>query len=165
MDVKRLMAERAKKIRADPEKPILGHLGPTNFLRSGPCDAGSKGCGALFRGQRPTARNSDTRAAFGRVWKRGVPMTDRRVGGNGVGAVRDVLEDVAQFGGRARKALDETAHKAGDIASEFADEAVTRGRKASKYVVREVKEHPVATIAIGAAVGVLVAALLMRKRD
>jgi ElaB/YqjD/DUF883 family membrane-anchored ribosome-binding protein len=92
-------------------------------------------------------------------------MTDRRVGGNGGDAVRGVLEDVAQFGGRARKALDETAHKAGDIASDFADEAITRGRKATKYVAREVKEHPVTTIAIGAAVGVLVAALLMRKRD
>ena len=89
-------------------------------------------------------------------------MTDTRRTGNGV---RDVLEDVAQFGGRARKALDDTAHRAGEFASDIADEAVTRGRKAGQYVVREVKEHPVATIAIGAAVGVLVAAILMRKRD
>jgi ElaB/YqjD/DUF883 family membrane-anchored ribosome-binding protein len=94
-------------------------------------------------------------------------MTDtRRVGGgNGGDAVRNVLEEVAQFGGRARKALDETANRAGELASDIADEAVTRGRKAGRYVVREVKEHPVATIAVGAAVGVLIAALLMRKRD
>jgi ElaB/YqjD/DUF883 family membrane-anchored ribosome-binding protein len=89
-------------------------------------------------------------------------MTDtRRAGGNGGDAVRGVLEDVAQFGGRARKALDETAHRAG----EFAHDVAVRGRKAAKYAVREVKEHPVTTIAIGAAVGVLVAAILMRKRD
>ncbi|HEV7693378.1 MAG TPA: hypothetical protein VGO52_21260 [Hyphomonadaceae bacterium] len=93
-------------------------------------------------------------------------MTDaRRAGGNGGDAVRGVLEDVAQFGGRARKALDETARHAGELAHDVADEAVVRGRKAAKYAVREVKEHPVTTIAIGAAVGVLVAAILMRKRD
>lgn len=79
--------------------------------------------------------------------------------------VRAVLEDVAEFSGRARRMLDESAHKAGDIASDLADEAVTRGRRAAKYAVREVKEHPMATIAIGAAVGVLVAAIIMRKRD
>jgi len=94
-------------------------------------------------------------------------MTDaRRGGGNGGDAVRGVLEDVAQFGGRARKALDETAHRAGELAHDVADEAVVRGRKAAKYAVREVKEHPVTTIAIGAAVGVLVAAIIMRaKKD
>jgi len=93
-------------------------------------------------------------------------MTDaRRSGGNGGDAVRGVLEDVAQFGGRARKALDDAGHRAGEFATDFADEAVVRGRKAAKYAVREVKEHPVTTIAIGAAVGVLVAAILMRKRD
>ncbi len=88
-------------------------------------------------------------------------MTDtRRLPG-----VKDVLEDVASLSNRARRALDETAHKAGEFASDVADEAVTRGRKAAKYAVREVKEHPMATIAIGAAVGVLVAAIIMRKRD
>jgi ElaB/YqjD/DUF883 family membrane-anchored ribosome-binding protein len=75
------------------------------------------------------------------------------------------MEDVAQFSGRARRVLDDTTHKAGELASEFADEAVTRGRKAAKYAYREASEHPVATIAVGAAVGVLVAALLMRRRD
>ncbi len=79
--------------------------------------------------------------------------------------VRAVLEDVAEFSGRARRVLDDTAHKAGELVSDVADEAVTRGRRAAKYAVREVKEHPMATIAIGAAVGVLVAAILMRKRD
>jgi ElaB/YqjD/DUF883 family membrane-anchored ribosome-binding protein len=93
-------------------------------------------------------------------------MTDaRRTGGNGGEAVRGVLEDVAAFGGRARKALDETAHRAGEFASDIADEAVVRGRKAAKYAVREVKEHPVTTIAIGAAVGVLAAAIIMRLKS
>ena len=65
----------------------------------------------------------------------------------------------------ARRALDETAQKAGEFVSDFADEAVDRGRKAARYAVREVKEHPVTTLAVGAAVGVLIAAILMRKRD
>jgi ElaB/YqjD/DUF883 family membrane-anchored ribosome-binding protein len=92
-------------------------------------------------------------------------MTDaRRAGGNG-DAVRGVLEDVAQFGGRARKALDEAGHRAGEMASDFADEAVARGRTAARYAVREVKEHPVTTIAIGAAVGVLAAAIIMRLKQ
>jgi ElaB/YqjD/DUF883 family membrane-anchored ribosome-binding protein len=66
--------------------------------------------------------------------------------------------------GTARRAIGETAHKAADFASDIADEAVTRGRQAAKAVVHEVREHPVRSLAIGAAVGVLVAALLMRKR-
>jgi ElaB/YqjD/DUF883 family membrane-anchored ribosome-binding protein len=91
-------------------------------------------------------------------------MTDtRRIPGSD--NVRAVLEDVAEFSGRARRVLDDTAHRAGELATDIGDEVVTRGRKAAKYAVREVKEHPMATIAIGAAVGVLVAAILMRKRD
>jgi hypothetical protein len=43
---------------------------------------------------------------------------------------------VAAFGGRARNALDETARRAGELAHDFADEAVVRGRKAARYAVR-----------------------------
>jgi ElaB/YqjD/DUF883 family membrane-anchored ribosome-binding protein len=75
------------------------------------------------------------------------------------------LKGVMERVGEARRALDETAHKASELVSDFADEAVDRSRKAARYAVREVKEHPVTTLAVGAAVGVLVAAILMRRRD
>ena len=64
----------------------------------------------------------------------------------------------------ARRALDDTAHKASEFVSDFADEAVDRSRKAARYAAHEVKEHPVTTLAVGAAVGVLVAAIIMRGR-
>jgi ElaB/YqjD/DUF883 family membrane-anchored ribosome-binding protein len=40
---------------------------------------------------------------------------------------------------------------------------VRGGRKAAKFVVREVKEHPLRTLAIGAAVGAVVAAVIMLR--
>ena len=56
--------------------------------------------------------------------------------------------------------------RAGEFASDVADQAVRGGRKAAKFVVREVKEHPLRTLAIGAAVGAVVAAVIMlRNRD
>jgi ElaB/YqjD/DUF883 family membrane-anchored ribosome-binding protein len=89
-----------------------------------------------------------------------------RKAAEGVREVIDRLsEDVAHVSGKARKALGESAHKASEFVSEFADEAADRSRKAARYAVREVREHPVTTLAVGAAVGVLVAAILMRKRD
>ena len=57
------------------------------------------------------------------------------------------------------RALDD----AGDFASDVADNAVRGGRKAAKFVVREVKEHPLRTLAIGAAVGAVVAAVIMLR--
>ena len=97
---------------------------------------------------------------------RGVLMTDTRKAAEGVRNVIDRLsEDVAQVSGKARRALDDTAHKATEFVSDFADEAAVRGKKAARYAVREVREHPVTTLAVGAAVGVLIAAILMRKRD
>lgn len=76
-------------------------------------------------------------------------------------ALRRVGEDVAALSEKARRA----GQRASEIVSDFADEASQRGRRYAGVAVRQVKEHPVTTLAIGAAVGVLVAAVLMRKRD
>ena len=84
--------------------------------------------------------------------------TTRRSAESGLKGVMDRVDE-------ARRALDETAHKASEIVSDFTDDAVDRSRKAARYAVREVREHPVTTLAVGAAVGVLVAAILMRRRD
>lgn len=70
-----------------------------------------------------------------------------------------VAEDMSEFSERARRALDD----AGEFASDVADNAVRGGRKAAKFVVREVKEHPLRTLAIGAAVGAVVAAVIMLR--
>lgn len=100
--------------------------------------------------------------------------------------VRDLVgrlsEDVGEIAGRAKKAgrkagaaisdfsedaIDtgrNAARKAGAAISDFSDEAITQGRKAARRAAHEVKEHPVATLAVGAAVGLIVTALIMRRR-
>jgi ElaB/YqjD/DUF883 family membrane-anchored ribosome-binding protein len=94
-------------------------------------------------------------------------MTDTtRRAGDGVKAVIDRLsDDVAHASTKARRAIDDTAHKASEFVSDFAETAADRSKRAAKYAVREVREHPVATLAIGAAIGVLIAAVVMRNRD
>lgn len=62
---------------------------------------------------------------------------------------------------RARKA----AEVSGRVIGEFAEEAGERGRKAAKYAVRQVRAHPLTTLAIGAAVGGVITYLLLRDRD
>jgi ElaB/YqjD/DUF883 family membrane-anchored ribosome-binding protein len=74
------------------------------------------------------------------------------------GMLGRVVEGMADLSGTASRAIGETAQT-------LADEAVIRSRQAAKAAVREVREHPVTTLAIGAAVGVLVAAVLMRARQ
>ncbi len=97
-------------------------------------------------------------------------MTDttRRTSAAGNAGVKSmvnrVVEDVAGLSGTARRALGETAHKAGEVAHDIADEAVIQGRRVARAAVHEVREHPVRSVAIGAAVGILVAAWLTRKR-
>lgn len=86
------------------------------------------------------------------------------------GSVNDlagrVAEDMTDFSETARKVFGETTHRASELASDVADGAVRGGKKAAKFVVREVREHPLRTLAIGAAVGAVVAAVLMlRNRD
>src|SRR5690606_11563854 len=97
-------------------------------------------------------------------------MTDtmRREFAGGSAKVRKVVdrvvEDVAELSGTARRALGETASRAGHVAHDIADEAVVQSRRAARAAVDEVREHPVRSVAIGAAVGVLVAAFLTRRR-
>jgi len=78
--------------------------------------------------------------------------------------VNRLVEDATEMSDTARRALGETAHKAGEIAHDLADEAVTQGRRVARAAVTEVREHPVRSIAIGAAVGILIAAILTRRR-
>jgi ElaB/YqjD/DUF883 family membrane-anchored ribosome-binding protein len=80
-------------------------------------------------------------------------------------ALNRISEDVVQLSDKARRVMDTTGHKASALVEDIAEEATTRGRQAARLAVREVREHPVRTIAIGAAIGVLVAAYLTRRRD
>ena len=70
-----------------------------------------------------------------------------------------VAGDMSELSERAKRALD----GAQDFAGEFAEGAAKSGRKAAKFVVREVREHPLRTLAIGAAVGAVVAAVIMLR--
>lgn len=73
--------------------------------------------------------------------------------------VHRVVDDMSDFTDRAKRALGEAGEFAGDMASG----AARGGRKAAKFVVREVREHPLRTLAIGAAVGAVVAAVIMLR--
>lgn len=91
-------------------------------------------------------------------------MADRKISDE----ADDVREALRRVGDEV-SALSDKARRAGarvqEMAGEFAEEAGERGRRYAKVAVREIKEHPVTTLAVGAAVGVLIAAVLMRKRD
>jgi ElaB/YqjD/DUF883 family membrane-anchored ribosome-binding protein len=76
-------------------------------------------------------------------------------------SLRRVGEEVSALSDKARRA----SARAGEVMSDFAEEASERGQRYARYAARQVKEHPVTTLAVGAAVGVIVAAVLMRKRD
>lgn len=76
-------------------------------------------------------------------------------------ALRRVGEDVAELSAKARR----VGARASEAVSDFADEASDRGRKYAGYAVKQVKDHPVTSLAVGAAVGVIIAAVLMRRRD
>jgi ElaB/YqjD/DUF883 family membrane-anchored ribosome-binding protein len=76
-----------------------------------------------------------------------------------------VAEEMSDFSEKARRAFGDSASRAGDLAGDVADQAVRGGKKAAKFVTREVKEHPLRTLAIGAAVGAVVAAVLMLRKD
>jgi ElaB/YqjD/DUF883 family membrane-anchored ribosome-binding protein len=93
-------------------------------------------------------------------------VTARKTENNGSASRRmagRVAEDMSEFSEKARRAFGDTAHRAGELAGDVADGAVRGGRKAAKFVVREVKEHPLRTLAIGAAVGAVVAAVIMLR--
>ena len=77
-----------------------------------------------------------------------------------------VAEEMSDFSEKARRVFGESATHAREIAGDVADQAVRGGKKAAKFVTREVKEHPLRTLAIGAAVGAVVAAVIMlRNRE
>jgi ElaB/YqjD/DUF883 family membrane-anchored ribosome-binding protein len=89
-------------------------------------------------------------------------MATDGLGRNGAAAARAagrVAENMSEFSERARRALGDAGEMAGDVANN----AVRGGRKAAKFVVREVREHPLRTLAIGAAVGAVVAAVIMLR--
>ena len=64
---------------------------------------------------------------------------------------------MSDFSEKARRVFGESASHARELAEDVADQAVRGGKKAAKFVTREVKEHPLRTLAIGAAVGAVVA--------
>ena len=77
-----------------------------------------------------------------------------------------VAEEMSDFSEKARRVFGDSATQAREIAGDVADQAVRGGKKAAKFVTREVKEHPLRTLAIGAAVGAVVAAVIMlRNRE
>lgn len=70
-----------------------------------------------------------------------------------------VAESMTDFSERAKRAM----HGASEMAGEVANKAVHSGKVATKFVVKEVREHPLRTLAIGAAVGAVVAAVIMLR--
>lgn len=70
-----------------------------------------------------------------------------------------VAESMTDFSERAKRAM----HGASEIAGDVANKAAHGGRAATKFVVKEVREHPLRTLAIGAAVGAVVAAVIMLR--
>ena len=77
-----------------------------------------------------------------------------------------VAEEMSDFSEKARRVFGDSASRASELAGDVADNAVRVGKKSVKFVRREVKEHPLRTLAIGAAVGAVVAAVIMlRNRE
>lgn len=78
-----------------------------------------------------------------------------------------VAEDMSDISEKARRAFGDTSERARELAGDVADQAVRSGKRAVTFVKSEVKEHPLRTLAIGAAVGAVVAAVIMlgRKED
>ena len=70
-----------------------------------------------------------------------------------------VAESMTDFSERAKRAM----HDASEIAGDVANKAVHSSKAATKFVVKEVREHPLRTLAIGAAVGAVVAAVIMLR--
>jgi ElaB/YqjD/DUF883 family membrane-anchored ribosome-binding protein len=70
-----------------------------------------------------------------------------------------VAETMTDFSERAKRAM----HGASELAGDVASKAAQGGRAATKFVVKEVREHPLRTLAIGAAVGAVVAAVIMLR--
>lgn len=79
---------------------------------------------------------------------------------NSAGYMADrVVGDMADFADKAKRALGD----AGEFASDVGHKVARGGKKAGQFVVREVREHPLRTLAIGAAIGAVVAAVIMLR--
>ena len=63
----------------------------------------------------------------------------------------------------ARRAVGRTGRTASHIADDFAHETSAQGRRAARYAVREIRDHPVRTIALGAVLGILATLLVARR--
>jgi ElaB/YqjD/DUF883 family membrane-anchored ribosome-binding protein len=70
-----------------------------------------------------------------------------------------VVGDMSEFADKAKRALGGASEFASDVGYKVA----RGGKKAGKFVVREVREHPLRTLAIGAAIGAVVAAVIMLR--
>jgi ElaB/YqjD/DUF883 family membrane-anchored ribosome-binding protein len=79
-------------------------------------------------------------------------------------ALERIASEAAELSGKARKVLARSGRRASDVAHDAADHARTRGRQAITYTTHEVREHPLATIALGVAFGTAVGILLSRRR-
>ena len=79
--------------------------------------------------------------------------------GNSVEGLAGKAGGMSDFTDRARRAFGSAQDYAGDVAQG----AVKGGQRAAKFVAREVREHPLRTLAIGAAVGAVVAAVIMLR--
>ncbi|MET0320105.1 MAG: hypothetical protein ABW069_05215 [Duganella sp.] len=80
--------------------------------------------------------------------------------GNSAGRLADrVVGDMSEFSDRAKRAFGDASELAGDVGHKVA----RGGKKAGEFVVREVREHPLRTLAVGAAIGAVVAAVIMLR--
>jgi ElaB/YqjD/DUF883 family membrane-anchored ribosome-binding protein len=64
-----------------------------------------------------------------------------------------LAKQTAEAGDRAVAAVNDTAHKAGDKASDIGESLYQKGAQAAHTLGQTVEEHPVATLLIAAAVG------------
>ena len=71
-----------------------------------------------------------------------------------------VAEEMSDFSDKAKRAFDGGRRASSRAMSPRGGEG---GKKAAKFVVKEVREHPLRTLAIGAAVGAVVAAVIMLR--
>lgn len=83
-------------------------------------------------------------------------------------AIEDALDRIAaeasELSGRARKIIARSGREVVDFASDAGNRARVRGRQALHQAGDEVREHPLATIALGVAFGTAVGILLARRR-
>jgi ElaB/YqjD/DUF883 family membrane-anchored ribosome-binding protein len=90
--------------------------------------------------------------------------TTRRTAHETNGVIGRVAKNVAGLRESASRAVSDTAHRASGLAADFADEAATRSRVAAKAAVQEIRKHPATALAIGAAVGIVIAAVILGSR-